>query len=136
MLKGIILSKLLVSVFIFLFSFSAMACIPCAKDSVAFINTQVQPDFPPSYKSEESNGTVTFTVDVVGLGEIRNINILKMFPKDMPEEVMIKLINKSSYRLKAALEEKAFLPCAVKAQEFTFEFQLPQKIKFDIKLDL
>ena len=45
-----------------------------------------------------------------------------MLPSDMPESVIIQMINNSSFLHKATAKGNSVLPCSLKEQEFTFEF--------------
>jgi len=136
MLKGILLRKFLVLVFFVIFSSPLLACIPCAKNSVALVNKQATPKFPSSYKSDISTGEVTFNLDVISSKTIKNINVIKITPTDLPKSVILQMIKDSSFLLKASGTGVAVLPCSVKSQEFTFEFLLPQKLNIDIELGL
>ena len=130
----LILRTQLFILFLVFFIAPAYACIPCNKESVVIINKQAKPKFPKSYTSELQSGEVTFTVDVMGTDKIKNIKILSMSPSTLPKESIIKMINSSKFLLKSTIKGKAFIPCSFKGFEYTFEFQLPQKITFDLDL--
>jgi hypothetical protein len=118
-------------------SFPSFACIPCAEDSAAIVAKQAVPVFPSSYKSEVSSGMVTFSLDLHPIGEIENIEIIEVYPNDLPKEALYKMIKNSQFKLTSPKSTKIMLPCSLKGNQFTFELNLPKKIKFEIpEIDL
>lgn len=130
------MNKFLVALLVLLFHTSPLACIPCAKNTVAFVNKQGKPVFPDDYKSNKPQGTVTFSIDVTPSGEVKNAKIINMFPEDLPEATIYEMIYNSRFSLIAPSTDGFSMACSVEAQELTFKFLLPQKVEFEIDLNL
>lgn len=124
-------------VFLTLLSSSSFACVPCAEDAAAIVAKQAIPVFPSSYKSEVSSGRVAFSLDIYSIGEVENIEIIEVYPNDLPTEALYKMIKNSQFKLTSPKATKIMLPCSLKGYEFTFELNLPKKLKFELaEIDL
>ena len=132
MLKGKLLRILLVlSLF---FVSSAYACIPCDPETSVMVISQATPKFDKSYRSTETNGQVTFKVDIGHNNKIENIKILSRFPDDVPTNPVIEMVKNSGFRLSS--DKKGHVACSVKEYELTFNFHVREKIDLKIEIDL
>ncbi len=132
MLKGELLRIFLLLTL--LISGSSHACIPCDEETTLLVTSQAKPKFPRSYRSTETFGQATFKVDVSATVDVTKIQILKLTPSDLPKDVITEMIKRSGYRL--ASDKEDHVACSVKDFELTFEFNVPQKIEFELDLGL
>ena len=120
--------------FLLLFSVPSFACFTCDEDASVIVIAQSQIKFPMSYGSTELTGSVIFNVSVDSDGQLTQVEILNVFPSDLPREPILNMINRSRYKLTPSKKNSHL--CYAKNIELTLEFPLPQKMNFNLDLDL
>jgi len=117
-------------IFLFLISHKVLACIPCDKEIGLNVAYQAIPKFDQAFGAGESAGEVTFKVDTDHRGVISNINIVDLYPSDLPRKPILEMIKNSKFVL--LKPRKGYSQCGVEGYQLVMEFVLPQKIKLDI----
>ena len=117
-----------------LISIPSYACIPCDKEAGVIVVALAKPNFPKSYRSTKAHGNVTFKADIGHHGKIEKIEIVSLEPDNLPKDVINKMITSSRYRLTS--HKKDQMACSVKSYELTFNFDVPEIIKFTIDIDV
>lgn len=120
--------------FLLLFSVSSSACFTCDEDTSVIVIAQSQIKFPMAYRFTEPTGKVIFNVSVDSDSQLTQVEILKVFPNDLPKDLILKMINRSRYKLTPGKKNSHL--CYAKNIELTLEFPLPQKMNFNLDLDL
>ena len=117
-------------IFLLLISNQALACIPCDKEIGLKVAYQAIPKFNQLFGVAEPAGEVTFKVDTDHRGVISNIDIVHLYPSNLPRQPILEMIKNSKFVL--LTPRKGYSQCGVEDYELVMEFVLPQKIKLDI----